>query len=160
MVRSGPHERQESMKKQPWLKRLKKTAPELPLEPPIMLGNKSNGEFFHEQTPHERRMRDLILQKADENARRLGMDRREFLASTMGMATSLAVVNMANGCGSKDEGTIGGKGGGALDGGGFKDGGYAIPHDAMFDQDVANQVLAPKDFFIMDLQTHFIEDEK
>jgi predicted TIM-barrel fold metal-dependent hydrolase len=133
----------DGMKKQPWLKRYKKTAPELPLEPPIMLGNRSNGEFFHEQTPRERKIRELILQKADDSARRLGIDRREFLASSMGMATSLAVLNMVDGCGGQNG-----------------DGGYKIAPDAMVDQCAADGALAAKDFFIMDLQTHFIEDQK
>ena len=68
------------MKRQPWLRR-KKTAPELPVEPPIRLGNMSNGEFFHDSTPHEQRVRHEILRQADEKARKLGVDRREFLAS-------------------------------------------------------------------------------
>ena len=48
------------MKRQPWLRR-KKTAPELPLEAPIRLGNMSNGEFFHESTAYEQRIRTEIL---------------------------------------------------------------------------------------------------
>jgi len=82
------------MERMKWLKR-KKTAPELPLEPPIRLGNMSNGEFFHESTPREQRIRAEILRQADDKARKLGMDRREFLASAMGMATSLSVLNLA-----------------------------------------------------------------
>jgi predicted TIM-barrel fold metal-dependent hydrolase len=58
----------------------------------------SNGEFFHESTPREQRIRAEILRQADENARKLGMDRREFLASAMGMCTSLSVLNLASGC--------------------------------------------------------------
>jgi predicted TIM-barrel fold metal-dependent hydrolase len=85
------------MQRMRWLKR-KKTAPELPLEPPIRLGNMSNGEFFHESTPREQKIRREILRQADENARRLGMDRREFLASAMGMCTSLSVLNLASAC--------------------------------------------------------------
>lgn len=85
------------MQRMRWLKR-KKTAPELPLEPPIRLGNMSNGEFFHESTPREQKIRREILRQADEKSRKLGIDRREFLASAMGMATSLSVVNMAAGC--------------------------------------------------------------
>lgn len=85
------------MQRMRWLKR-KKTAPDLPLEPPIRLGNMSNGEFFHESTPREQKIRHEILRQADENARRLGMDRREFLASAMGMCTSLSVLNLASGC--------------------------------------------------------------
>ncbi|MEY4579480.1 MAG: hypothetical protein RL701_4183 [Pseudomonadota bacterium] len=96
-----------------WLKR-KKTAPELPLEPPIRLGNMSNGEFFHQSTPYEQKVRAEILRQADEKARKLGMDRREFLASAMGMATSLGVLNLAAACANQP----GGKGGAA---GGFFD---------------------------------------
>lgn len=88
------------MRKLKWLKR-KKTAREWPYEPPILLGNKSNGEFFHAQTPLERRMRAEILRQCDDKARRLNMDRREFIASAMGMCTSLSVLNLAAGCGDK-----------------------------------------------------------
>src|SRR6188768_1361413 len=86
----------------PWLERRKKTEDELPLEPPIWMGNQSNGEYFHEQTPHERRLRKFVLQKADENARRVGLDRREFLASAMGMATTLWGIGLATSCASED----------------------------------------------------------
>ncbi|HKU40886.1 MAG TPA: amidohydrolase family protein, partial [Polyangiales bacterium] len=76
----------------------KKTAPELPLEPPIWLGNKSNGEFFHQSTPMEQKIRAEILRQAEEKSRKLGMDRREFLASAMGMCTTLSVMNLATAC--------------------------------------------------------------
>jgi uncharacterized protein len=84
----------------PWLSLRKKTDPEYPLEPPIWLNNHSNGEYYHQQTPNEARMRREILRRADEQARYLGMDRREFLASSMGMVTSLAVINQMGGCSS------------------------------------------------------------
>jgi predicted TIM-barrel fold metal-dependent hydrolase len=107
-----------------WL-RQKKTSQEMPYETPIWLGNMSNGEFFLPQGERERKMRDLILQKCDENARRLNMDRREFIASTMGMATTLSVLNLAAGCGNKsgmmDQNTLdrlmAGASGSAYDGG-------------------------------------------
>jgi predicted TIM-barrel fold metal-dependent hydrolase len=119
------------MTKLPWLKLRKKTAPELPYEPPIFLGNKSNGEFFHDQTPAERRIRAEILRRCDDNARKLGMDRREFVASAMGMCTSLSVLNLAAGCGDKRghmpmnmaEGMIGGRGGASGGGAGGQGGG-------------------------------------
>ena len=38
----------------PWLQIRKKTGTEPPLETPILLGNKSNGEFFWEATPPEK----------------------------------------------------------------------------------------------------------
>jgi uncharacterized protein len=112
------------MRRAPWLKLRKKTDPELPLQPPIRLGNFSNGEFFHAQTPLERKIHREILIQADEKARRLGMDRRDFLASAMGMATSLSVLNMAacsstgeNGSGSAAGGSWGGGYGGGYGGG-------------------------------------------
>ena len=85
-----------------WMKIRKKTDPELPYEPPILLGDKSNGEFYHQQTKRERKLRDLILRTCDDRARKLGMDRREFIASAMGMATSLSILNLASGCGDKN----------------------------------------------------------
>jgi predicted TIM-barrel fold metal-dependent hydrolase len=133
----------------PWMKIRKKTEPELPYEPPIHLGNKSNGEFFHEQTPLERKMRAEILRRGEENARHLGMERREFMASTMGMATSLAVLNMASGCGD-DAGHTDGNG---------NDGGYLVPKDAEVDCSLSNELVSG-DEFIMDLQTHEIEDKE
>lgn len=103
------------MKPYPWLRLKRKTDPEPDLEPPIWLGNRSNGEYFHEQTPRERMMRQMILERADEGARRLGVDRRHFLASSVGMATTLAVFN-AVGCGSNA--STNGTGGSGSSGGG------------------------------------------
>ncbi len=89
----------------------KKTESEVPLKPPIpFLENYSNGEFFHEQTPRDRLINKLILEKADEKARKLGVDRRQFLASAAGMVTSLSLINTVSGCGS-DGGATGGSGG-------------------------------------------------
>ena len=44
------------MARHPWLKLGKKTDPEIVEKPPIRLGNFSNGEFFHEQTPLEKKI--------------------------------------------------------------------------------------------------------
>lgn len=211
----------------PWLKR-KKTAPELPLEPPIRLGNMSNGEFFHQSTPQEQRIRAEILRQAEEKARKLNMDRREFLSSAMGMATSLSVLNMAAACSSGtgernngffdiggssgsgngglppgmggsmapasasggmpgimvgpggqpaiamggSPGAMGGmpgqgsggmvsSGGGGMGGypGGGGAGGYQIPPNATMDCAMAEDLLNGKGEFIMDCQTHHIEQE-
>ena len=105
------------MKPYPWLRTRRKTDIELPLEPPIWLGNRSNGEYFHEQTPRERAMRKMILERADEGARRLGVDRRQFLASSAGMATTLAVFNLF-GCGSSASSAGAHSGGGSSGSGG------------------------------------------
>ncbi len=133
------------MKKRfPWISMRKKTDPELPLEPPIFLGNKSNGEFFVDETPRDRRIREQILRIASEQAPRHGMERREFLASTMGMAASLYVINLASGCG---DGATGG------------DGGFEVPEPPRMDCDEATEILSGNEF-ILDLQTHHIEDEE
>src|SRR5687768_13814407 len=80
-----------AMKKYGWTKYLKRSAPELPYDSPIYLGSWSNGEFFHEQTAHERKLHRAILEAGDARARKLGMDRREFMASAMGFVTALSV---------------------------------------------------------------------
>jgi len=126
----------------PWIHLNKKTDPEIPYEPPISLGNKSNGEFFLEQSAHDRKLRKLILEKCDENARHLGMDRQDFIASTMGMATALTVLNTASGCSGDSQG-----------------GGYAVHPNATLDSGLADATLGGKEF-ILDLQTHHIEDEE
>src|ERR1043165_9847867 len=130
----------------PWIHLRKKTDPDVPYDTPVALGNKSNGEFFHEQTPRERKLKKLVLETCDEKARYLGMDRREFIASTMGMATTLSVLNVASGC-SRSSGAEKG------------DGVYVIPPGAMVDAGEADAVLGSKEF-ILDLQTHHIEDEE
>jgi hypothetical protein len=110
------------MKKYPWLSLQKKTDLERPLEPPIWLGSVSNGEYFHEQTPRQRAMRKMILERADEGARRLGIERRQFLASSAGMATTLAVFNLF-GCGSSGGGSVNGGAGSSGQGGSGSHGG-------------------------------------
>ena len=86
----------------PWVKLHRKAAPEVPDRPPIWLGNRSNTEYWHPASKEERLTHRLVLEKADEQARRLGIDRREFLASSMGMFTTLAVINQVSGCGGDD----------------------------------------------------------
>ena len=140
----------------PWLTRRKKTDPELPLEPPLWMGTCSNGEYFHYQTAYQKKLRDLVLRKADDNARRLGMDRREFLASAMGMATTLWCINLVSGCSSSSSGVSA-----ALDAGkeAGKDGGpLCVPPDSMFDPDAACEVVSG-DQFIFDVQTHWFSSE-
>jgi uncharacterized protein len=95
--------------KLPWLRRRKKTEAELPFEPPIHLSAFSNGEVFFTPGPQERQIRQLILEKAEAGARRHGIDRREFMASSMGMATSLWAVNMVTGCAGNPDGSPSGR---------------------------------------------------
>ena len=126
----------------------KKAAPELVERPPIRLGAFSNGEYFHEQTALERKIEREILAQADEKARRLGMDRREFLASATGMVTSLSVLNLAASCGLEGSGTEA-----------AADGGYHIPHEATMDCALAEAIVHGENEFIFDIQTHHIDNE-
>ena len=87
-----------------WLRSRKKTDAELPYEPPFWFGDFSNGELYHRATPKERKMRELILQQGAEQAKRHGMDRREFMASGLGVALSMSVMNMVNGCSGDSSG--------------------------------------------------------
>ena len=149
-----------------WRALRKKSAVEPPLEPPIRLGNFSNGEFFHQATRREEKLRREILRRAGENARRLGMERRDFLASAMGMATSLSVLNLACGSDSREgrDTTLADTSG--IDTAGPdlaldsapSDGGFDIPEDATLDCGTAENILAGDDF-IFDIQTHHVEEE-
>ncbi|HET8933455.1 MAG TPA: amidohydrolase family protein, partial [Polyangiales bacterium] len=165
-----------------WLKRRSKADAEAPYEAPVWLGNMSNGEFFRPQTEKDRKVRELILQKADDYARRKGMDRREFMASTMGMATTLSVLNYAAGCGGKDGmmssgavekhmkdagdtpydgGTAGSKSSGSdkptkkpsTGGKGSSDGGFMVNEDMCTNEEFADMAFK-REYFILDFQTH------
>jgi predicted TIM-barrel fold metal-dependent hydrolase len=135
------------MKRFKWMNLGRKSAPESPYEPPIWLGNRSNGEFYEPQTARDRLVRKLILERADENARRVGLERREFLASAMGMATSLWALNIA-GCSTSNGTRSGDRAPG--------DGGYQLPKDAQLDDAAACSVLTGNEF-IFDGHTHHFD---
>jgi predicted TIM-barrel fold metal-dependent hydrolase len=146
------------------MKMRKRRQIELPERPPIWLGNISNGEYYKIQTPYERKLEKFILQTADENARRVGIPRREFLVSAMGMATSLYCINLASACSNSDSSSSrGGKDSGAGGGGGSGGRpaaceGYAIEPEMMYDEDAACSVLSGNEF-IFDIQTHHFEPD-
>jgi uncharacterized protein len=94
------------MKPYRWLKLLSKSRVEPDLEPPLWLGNHSNGEYFHQQTATERLIRTRIFEQAEIGARKHGIDRRQFLASSMGVASSLAAINWVAACGKTQDPTI------------------------------------------------------
>jgi hypothetical protein len=92
------------MAKKRWFNRRKKTDPELPYTPPMWLGDWSNGELYHRATVKERLAHDLILKRGVDLAKYYGMERREFMASGLGMALSMSMINLVNGCSSKEDG--------------------------------------------------------
>jgi len=155
-------------KSRSWLLNRKKTEPEVAYEPPFWFGDYSNGELYHEATPRERAMRRLILERGVELARYHGMERREFMASGLGVALSFSVMNLLNGC---DGGSSGGYvisdasgdpvqrgdgGGGDLVGQSSMDGGRpTLPTDPA----ACEAALDYKDIFIFDVQTHRVESD-
>lgn len=145
-----------------WLRRLKKTEPDIPYQPPFWFGDYSNGELYHEATPREHAMHKLILEKGETLARYHGMERREFMASGLGVALTLSVMNLVNGC---DGGSSGGfsaepngtskdpvKGLGAP---GSEGGQGAFPSDPA----ACEAALEHPDVFIFDIQTHRVESD-
>lgn len=128
----------------PWINRRRKTDPEIPYETPIWLGSHSNGEYFHFQTDRDRKLRKLILERADDNARRVGLDRRQFMASAMGMATALLAINEVSGCSSGDSGNKTGK----------VNSGLCVPKEAQWNEQAACTAITPTDF-VFDVQTHW-----
>src|SRR5689334_20321444 len=82
----------------PWIRNRKRSAPEIHGKPPLQIGALSNGEMFRSDTARSRMVERVILELAEKGARRLNLDRREFLASSMGMASSLWAMNMLSAC--------------------------------------------------------------
>lgn len=104
---------------------------------PLNFGVRSNGELFEEPSARDRLIERLVLERADRNARRLGVSRRSFLASWAGMATTLAVANLVSGCGDGDSAAR-----------------------VECDQDGARALLDPNERFpfIVDVQTHHVDN--
>ena len=109
---------------------------------PIKLGPCSNGEYIPPPPTdivREAARRARIL--CEENARRTGMSRRDFLLSICGAATTLTVLAAC----SKE------KSGGKEVGGTF-----TVPREATTETSAAREAIGG-DSFVMDVQTHFLE---
>jgi predicted TIM-barrel fold metal-dependent hydrolase len=131
----------------------------------------SNGEGWWPDSARKRLIRKLVNEKAEEVSRREGIDRRDFMASACGMATTLYMINMINGCASgktaKDNrlgmagtpGSTGASGKGASGHGAT--GGYGgIPAEAMENEDMASCILGMGgNELIIDMQSHFASPE-
>ena len=110
---------------------------------PIKFGPVSNGEFH--PVPHSPVVRETIrrtYRMADENSRRMGISRRQFLNSVTGAAATLFVLAAC----SKEEAKSRGKSAG---------GGYGVSKDATTDTSTALEELGGKEF-IFDVQTHYV----
>jgi uncharacterized protein len=108
---------------------------------PIKLDPCSNGEIGPlPATPLVREAQRRARRLCEEQARRLGMDRREFLVSSMGAAATLLALSA---CSSEESG---GRSGGR----------YDVPEEATVDADAALETLG-SDEPVFDVQTHLLE---
>src|SRR4030095_1306084 len=105
---------------------------------PIKLDAATNGEFAPIPLgPVHRRARQLALEAAAANARRLNLARRAFLVSSCGAASTLLSMNAAYAVGGRRAGY------------------YELPSDAGLDLQVARSTL-DKSEFVFDVQGHFV----
>ncbi len=121
---------------------MKKSAPEWPVESPVPFHTGSNGEVEPRPvTPRDRAADAMFHRLAADNARRLGMPRRDFVTSAMGTATALFVINQAYGCTSGGTGARG-------------TGGFDVDAGMMLDAGACEALRG--DQFIFDVQTHHV----
>lgn len=117
---------------------MKKSAPDEPLRLPVKLDATSNGEYW--PRPPDAALTHVnrtAMENAADNARRLGMTRREYLASTCGAATVFL----------------------ALNGLGCSGGRYNVPKEAGLEPAAAKEALEGREF-IFDVQTHQVSAER
>ncbi len=107
---------------------------------PIKLDTTSNGEFVPVAlSPANRAGNRLAHAAASDNAKRLGMNRRDFMTSACGAATVLLSFNAVNAA-------VGRRGG-------FFD----VEPDAALEPQLAQAKLGRKREFIFDVQGHFVD---
>lgn len=108
---------------------------------PIPYAPVSNGEYTARPLgPVELEVVHRTLARAEENAARIGVSRRQFLLSVCGAATMLAVMSAC----SEESGD-------AAPGGSFD-----VPPDAGVDRDAALAAIGGGEF-VFDVQTHFLQ---
>jgi hypothetical protein len=107
---------------------------------PIKLDSTSNGEFTPVPlSPANRAGNRLAHQAASENARRLGVSRRDFLVSACGVASTLLAFNAA-------AATVGKRGG-------F----FELEAEAALEPQLAQARVGSNGEFIFDVQGHFVD---
>jgi predicted TIM-barrel fold metal-dependent hydrolase len=113
---------------------------------PIKLGPVSNGEY--DPAPLSPVLRETIRRArdlCDQNARRVGMSRREFLLSACGAATTLFVLNAC----TREAARMAGRDPG---------GRYQVSPEATLDPDAAMEEVGGEEF-VFDVQGHLLEYE-
>jgi predicted TIM-barrel fold metal-dependent hydrolase len=107
---------------------------------PIKLDTTSNGEFAPVPLPPANRAANRLAHAlASLNSRRLGTERRNFLISACGAASTLLAFNTVN--------AAAGKTGGWFD----------IPNEAALEPRLAQAALGGKGEFVFDVQGHFVD---
>ena len=75
-------------------RRLVDGAEKLDLDLPVPTQIVSNGEYLPpKQSPLQKKVENRIVELSDQNAKHLGMSRREFLQTSCGMATAFIAMN-------------------------------------------------------------------
>jgi predicted TIM-barrel fold metal-dependent hydrolase len=107
---------------------------------PIKLDSTSNGEFAPVPlSPANLAANSLAHELATRNSKKLSINKRRFLVSACGAASTLLAFNSAN--------AAAGKTGGYFD----------IPRDAALEPQLAQAALGGKGEFIFDVQGHFVD---
>src|SRR5688572_29315297 len=107
---------------------------------PIKLDSTSNGEFTPVPlSPANRAANRLAHQAASQNAKRLGVSRRDFLISACGAASTLLAFNAASAAVGKR--------------GGF----FELEPEAALEPQLAQARIGTKGEFIFDVQGHFVD---
>jgi uncharacterized protein len=107
---------------------------------PIKLDTTSNGEFAPVPlSPMNRAGNRLAHKAATENAKCVGMSRRDFLVSACGAASALLAFNAANAAAGKP--------------GGF----FEIEPEAALEPQLAQARVGGQGEFIFDVQGHFVD---
>ncbi len=119
---------------------MRKSDQESPLQLPIKLEPTSNGEYVPPpSSPALQRVQKVAFERCLDNARRLGVSRRDYLRSSCGAATVLLSLNELSGCGPTYQ--------------------LVRPQEAPFEPAVAAETLEG-DEFIFDVQTHHVSPDR
>lgn len=106
---------------------------------PIKIDTTSNGEFSPVALEKHSVVGNALAHAyATQNARRLGTDRRAFMISACGAASSLLAINEANAMAKKTGGS------------------FDLPSEAALDADAALEALGGNEF-IFDVQGHYVD---
>jgi len=111
---------------------------------PIKLDSTSNGEFVPVPlSGFNRAANELAHEFASQNSRKLSLEKRQFLVSACGAASTLLAFNTAHAAAGRT--------------GGFFD----VPREAALDLQLARVQTGPaRDEFIFDVQGHFVDTPK